>query len=187
MSTTRRAIGYRYGAALRMAADAHKGQTRKWTGRPYIYHPVRVATQAREYGMSDDAVLAALLHDTLEDTNLRPEAIQMALGSRVLELVEELTNPSKKHPNLRRAERKQMDREHLAKASQEARLLKLIDRTDNLREMSVEIGAEESFVRLYAEESMKLLYALLGTHPQAEAALGLVIAERLRGLGRKAA
>lgn len=85
----------------------------------------------------------------------------------VVTLVEYLTNPSKQHPNLSRAERKQMDREHLARASFGAQCIKLADRADNLREMT---GASIAFKRLYCEESRLLLGALRnnGILPEAD-------------------
>lgn len=78
------------------------------------------------------------------------------LDAEAYALVVELTNPSKKRPDLRRADRKQMDREHLAHVSWLAKVIKLIDRRSNLMEMADQ-PAEPDFKRLYARESEALL------------------------------
>jgi guanosine-3',5'-bis(diphosphate) 3'-pyrophosphohydrolase len=143
-------------AVVELANRAHAGQVRKYNGNPYITHPIRVANAARQHGMSDQAVQAAILHDVLEDTNVGEDEIRALCGEQVLRLVKELTNPSHRPENKgkSRAARKAMDREHLRAASREAKQLKLLDRIDNLLEMA---GAPSGFRRLYIEESNQLL------------------------------
>lgn len=76
--------------AWRMAARAHHGQFRR-SGEPYITHPVAVAGIALEFGTDADGVVAALLHDTVEDTELTVEDIVEVFGDEVARLVGDLT------------------------------------------------------------------------------------------------
>lgn len=144
-------------AAARLARAAHDGQFRKYNGRPYVEHPARVAARtALLPGATEEMVAAAFLHDVLEDTSVTPGQIASATNPQVVELVAWLTNPSK-GMKLPREARKAMDREHLSKAPREAKLIKLLDRVDNLREMQ---GAPDDFRTLYARESLLLLEAI---------------------------
>ncbi len=72
------------------AIKAHEGQTRK-SGEAYILHPFEVAEIVAELGMDQDSIVAAVLHDVLEDTQLGPEQIAQQFGTTVLELVEGVT------------------------------------------------------------------------------------------------
>ena len=146
--------------AAQFAANAHQGQFRKYSNDPYIYHPMRVAGRVMLLpGACPERVAAAWLHDLIEDC--KPQAIHVyaAFPKSVTTLVEELTNKSqmpafRKRP---RAERKAIDREHIAQASRWAKIVKLIDRIDNLREIGL---SEPDFIRLYGEESTALAFAI---------------------------
>lgn len=88
-----------FNAALAMAAEAHRGQIRKGTHNalglplPYITHPVAVAALVQRYGGSEEQILAALLHDVLEDGGPTwREPIRAAFGDGVLALVEFCTD-----------------------------------------------------------------------------------------------
>jgi len=77
--------------AYYLAENAHRGQAR-CSGEPYITHPVAVAGILVDLRMDDDSIIAALLHDVLEDTNaLKPEDIERLFGAEVLHLVEGVT------------------------------------------------------------------------------------------------
>lgn len=159
--------------AARFAAKLHEGQTRKYNGRPYIEHPNRIAGRvANRMDSSEEMVAAAFLHDTLEDCDVNAAQIATVCNFTVARIVSELTNPSK-GSRAPRAERKQMDREHIAKASQEARVIKLLDRIDNLNEM---VGCDPQFAVKYAEESRLLLKALRRTDESLEDELAQAIA-----------
>ncbi len=171
--------------AIHLARDAHSGQQRKYNGRPYITHPMRVMSrymltrEATEYG-----ACSAVLHDTVEDTKLTAIGIEDALGRNdgarlTASTVHWLTNPSKQHPYLSRSARKTMDREHISQAPIVARRIKLIDRADNLGEMDV--ARDRDFARLYLDESKALLQALLDTDAELEGEL----AGRILGLERE--
>jgi len=146
--------------ALSLAQGAHDGQMRKYsTGRPYIQHPIRVSLRiAQSWPEDTSAICAALLHDTLEDTQLTAAAIESVCGPVVLDWVMWLTNPSKAHSSLSRERRKQIDREHAARMPYMIQRIKLVDRCDNLREMTT---ADAEFKTIYLAES-KALLAVIG-------------------------
>lgn len=79
--------------AVAVARQAHKGQLRK-TGEPYIIHPLAVKKILEEWGMDEDTVIAGVLHDTVEDTNLTLEDIRKEFGDSVAFLVDGVTKLS---------------------------------------------------------------------------------------------
>lgn len=81
-------------AALEFAYASHDGQKRK-SGEPYIIHPVAVAVILAELGLDPDTLMAGLLHDTVEDTDARPEEIEERFGPAVRKIVEGETKVSK--------------------------------------------------------------------------------------------
>jgi (p)ppGpp synthase/HD superfamily hydrolase len=81
----------RYNLALGLAARAHASQRRKGSDVPYIAHPVHVARILERHGYGEELVLAALLHDTLEDTALTEEEIATAMGAEIVALVRAVT------------------------------------------------------------------------------------------------
>ena len=142
--------------AARFASMVHKGQARKYTNRPFIEHPMRVAMRhAAQLVATEDGVAAAWLHDTQEDCGVSGEQLRALFGEDVALLVDWLTNPSK-GSNLPRAERKAIDRQHAKDAPVEVKVIKLIDRIDNLGE----IDAADDFTALYCQESTLLVDAI---------------------------
>ncbi|MDI9638817.1 bifunctional (p)ppGpp synthetase/guanosine-3',5'-bis(diphosphate) 3'-pyrophosphohydrolase [Kamptonema cortianum] len=79
--------------AYRLAEAAHHGQTRK-SGEPYINHPTEVAKIVAEIGMDRETIVAALLHDVLEDTDIDQEEIEALFGEDVLQMIEGVTKLS---------------------------------------------------------------------------------------------
>jgi (p)ppGpp synthase/HD superfamily hydrolase len=113
--------------ALDSAARAHALKQRKESKVPYLVHPARVVERLRSLGIRDERVLAAaFLHDTLEDTGLRPAQIKKKFGTQVLSLVKQLT----KHGEL---DVKQL-------RTPEAILIKMMDRIDNIQDFMVTRG-----------------------------------------------
>ncbi len=88
------AFSERYEAALYVAARAHHNQTRKGSEAPYLTHVVHVATILQRYGYSDDVVIAGLLHDTVEDSDLTLDEVQAQFGDEVARLVAGVTQPA---------------------------------------------------------------------------------------------
>lgn len=79
--------------AVEMARKAHEGQLRK-TGEPYINHPLAVKKILEEWGMDEDTIIAGILHDTVEDTNLTLDDIRKEFGESVAFLVDGVTKLS---------------------------------------------------------------------------------------------
>ena len=121
--------------ALAFAADKHRDHRRKDEGAsPYINHPIAVANLlANEGGITDIEILcAALLHDTVEDTETLPEELAEAFGPAISGIVMEVTDDR----SLPKAERKQAQVDHAPHLSIKARAVKLADKTCNLRDIA---------------------------------------------------
>jgi guanosine-3',5'-bis(diphosphate) 3'-pyrophosphohydrolase len=114
------------------AAKWHVNQRRKGVaGEPYINHLLEVAmlVAAATDGEDTDLVIAAVLHDAIEDQKISRELIAGAFGESVAKLVEEVTDDK----SLPKSERKRLQVEHAPDKSSRAKLLKLADKTSNLR------------------------------------------------------
>lgn len=151
--------------AARFAKVAHEGQVRKYNGFPYITHPARVASRVMLFDkVSEDEVVAAWLHDTIEDCGISHDNIQKQFGSFAADLVLELTNPSKKCPkDTPREEKKLIDLEHIKSVSNRAKRIKLVDRLDNCLELN---DAPIDFIRLYNRETLRLIDAIGHVDPE---------------------
>ena len=122
--------------ATMFAADKHRGQKRRDAqGTPYINHPIMVANlMANIGGVTDiDALQAALLHDTVEDTPTKPDEIEERFGYAVRSLVMEVTDDK----NLPYKERKRLQIEHAPHLSPRAKVIKLADKIANLSDLVV--------------------------------------------------
>jgi (p)ppGpp synthase/HD superfamily hydrolase len=150
------------------AAKAHAGQVRKYNGRPYIEHPMRVAgavmlrPDVDKGGIGEQIVAAAWLHDTLEDTQATVEQI-LEFGPVTATIVQELTHPPLSMGN--RVKRRELYFGKLAGASEEAKIIKMVDRIDNLDDMYAEFAGgmcegDALFAELYAHESLLLAGAV---------------------------
>ncbi len=85
--------------AIEMATEAHKDQLRK-TGEPYIIHPLAVKKILEEWQMDEDTIIAGILHDTVEDTNLKLEDIKKEFGESVAFLVDGVTKLGQVRKNM---------------------------------------------------------------------------------------
>jgi guanosine-3',5'-bis(diphosphate) 3'-pyrophosphohydrolase len=117
--------------AMDFAARRHTHQRRKGgQAEPYVNHVVEVARLLAATSGDDPALVAAgLLHDTLEDTNTTFEELEREFGAEIAGLVQEVTD----NKNLEKAERKRLQIETASKKSPRARLIKIADKTSNLR------------------------------------------------------
>ena len=124
-------------AAYRFADQAHLGQLRN-NGEPYITHPIAVATQCTDWKLDAQALMAALLHDTLEDCGVTKVELIERFGSSVAELVDGLTKLDKLQFNTREENQAESFRKMLLAMARDVRviLIKLADRTHNMRTMS---------------------------------------------------
>ncbi|MBN3316877.1 MESH1 pyrophosphohydrolase, partial [Atractosteus spatula] len=120
---------------VNFAAEKHKYQRRKDPeGTPYINHPIGVARiLSQEGGVMDIAVLkAALLHDTVEDTDTTLLELEAMFGTTVARIVQEVTDDK----SLPKQERKRLQVEHAPHCSHQAKLVKLADKLYNLRDLN---------------------------------------------------
>jgi len=132
--------------AIAFAADKHRHQRRKDAeASPYINHPIAVATVlAVEGDVSDETTLiAAALHDTVEDTETTFEELEQHFGSEVMNLVRELTD----NKTLEKAERKLLQIEHAQNSSIRAKQLKIADKICNVRDITGSPPAQWSLNR----------------------------------------
>ena len=121
--------------AAHFAAQKHRDQRRKDEEiSPYINHPISVARAISEIGDIEDpeVLAAALLHDTLEDTETTPEELIDNFGERVCRLVQEVTDDK----SLPKLERKQQQIDHATELSEGAALIKLGDKISNVTDIT---------------------------------------------------
>ena len=130
--------------AVDYARDKHKDQKRK-DGSPYIIHPLAVAEVVAEMGLDIDAILSALLHDCIEDTDASFDEIARLFGQTVAELVEGVTKLTR--ANFSSSEQAQMEnlRKMFMAMSKDIRvvLIKIADRLHNMRTMQYQTPAKQ--------------------------------------------
>lgn len=125
--------------AIEFAARAHHGQFRKASPVPYILHPLSVARILIECGASNDVVVAAVLHDVVEDTNVSGDELRAEFGDEVSRLVQGVSEPNRK---AKWEVRKQEALRHFENAPQDVLLLELADKLDNIREIERDVQRE---------------------------------------------
>ena len=146
-----RELGARFDAALLFATEAHRAQRRKFSGAPYVAHPLRVAALALEYGADEDVAVAALLHDVVEDCGGLDAAdkIRVEFGERVASIVLECSDSIARDPTrkLPWSERKRAFLLRALEASDDALLVVGCDKLDNLASLLRDLSrAEDSEV-----------------------------------------
>jgi len=120
--------------ALRFSADKHRNQRRKDIAQsPYINHPIEVVQLLWDVGgvRDMDVLLAAILHDTIEDTETLPDEISTIFGEQVKSFVLEVTDDK----SLPKGERKRLQIETARRKSYGAKLIKLADKSCNIRDL----------------------------------------------------
>ncbi|MBA4256822.1 MAG: guanosine-3',5'-bis(diphosphate) 3'-pyrophosphohydrolase [Polaromonas sp.] len=122
--------------AYRFADQAHLGQLRK-NGDPYITHPIAVAIQCAEWKLDAHALMAALMHDAMEDCGVSKEELIEQFGAPVADLVDGLTKLEKLEFDTREQNQAESFRKMLLAMARDVRviLIKLADRTHNMRTM----------------------------------------------------
>ncbi|MCB8746890.1 bifunctional (p)ppGpp synthetase/guanosine-3',5'-bis(diphosphate) 3'-pyrophosphohydrolase [Rhodoferax sp. U2-2l] len=136
--------------AYRFADEAHLGQLRN-SGEPYITHPIAVAAQCAEWKLDAQALMAALLHDAMEDCGITKAELIERFGPSVAELVDGLTKLEKLHFNTREENQAESFRKMLLAMARDVRviLIKLADRTHNMRTLSD--APREKWARIASE------------------------------------
>lgn len=155
--------------ALAFAAHKHRDQRRKdAVASPYINHPIALANVlANECGIDDERVLiAAILHDTIEDTETTEQELVREFGQEIANIVLEVTDDKA----LPKAERKRLQIEHAATASRRAKLVKLADKICNLRDIASSPPADWPLQRCqeYFDWAKAVIDRLRGVHPALE-------------------
>ena len=155
--------------ALTFAAHKHKDQRRKdHAASPYINHPISLANILCNEGHVADVevICGAFLHDTIEDTQTTPEELEAEFGKVILDIVLEVTYDK----TLPKEERKRMQIEHAATASNKAKLVKLADKISNLRDIADNPPADWSLERkrVYFDWAKKVIDQVRGVHHQLE-------------------
>ncbi|KAK7912393.1 hypothetical protein WMY93_012604 [Mugilogobius chulae] len=164
---------------VNFAAEKHRNQRRKdAAGTPYINHPIGVARiLSHEAGVTDVCVLqAALLHDTVEDTDTTLDELQARFGPVVSGIVAEVTDDK----SLPKAERKRLQVEHARHCSPRAKLVKLADKLYNLRDLETGApqGWSEERVQQYFVWACDVVKGLRGTNAALEQKLDELFTKR---------
>ncbi|HXN15882.1 MAG TPA: HD domain-containing protein [Usitatibacter sp.] len=165
--------------ALLFAAEKHRDQRRKdLDASPYINHPITLANVLwREGRVREPAVIsAALLHDTVEDTDTTAKELRERFGAEVARIVMEVTDDT----TLEKAVRKRLQVEHAPRLSRQAKLVKLADKICNLRDLSASPPASwtRRRQREYFDWAKQVVDGLRGVHPQLEKIFDAAYAKR---------
>ncbi|HZX30196.1 MAG TPA: HD domain-containing protein [Rhodocyclaceae bacterium] len=156
-------------SAIAFAAHKHRDQRRKdAAASPYINHPIALANVlANEGGIDDeDVLIAAILHDTVEDTDTSEDELIQEFGAGIAAIVMEVTDDK----GLPKAERKRLQIAHAPTISRQAKLVKLADKISNLRDIASSPPADWSLARKqqYFDWAKAVVDGLRGVHPVLE-------------------
>jgi guanosine-3',5'-bis(diphosphate) 3'-pyrophosphohydrolase len=170
--------------ATGFAAWKHRGQMRKGEGEiPYIHHPIEVTAILAEIGRIDDldVLQAALLHDTIEDTETNPDELETHFGTRVCGFVLEVSDDK----SLAKPARKARQIAHAPHLSSDAKALKLADKISNVYDVAfskpVDWAAERQLE--YFEWASRVVAGLRGCNSALEAEFDRQLAESRRVVG----
>lgn len=168
--------------ALLFAAKKHRDQRRKDAdASPYINHPIEVAALLARAGVSDPVLLrAAILHDTIEDTQTTADELDRAFGAEVRRVVEEVTDDK----SLPKAERKRLQVEHAPHLSERARQVKIADKISNVRAIAEEPPKDWSWERRweYLDWADRVVAGCRGLNAALESIYDEIVAEGRRVL-----
>ena len=169
--------------AADMAARWHVHQRRKGIAQePYINHLLEVASLVAEAtgGTDPDVVIAALLHDAIEDQDVTSEVLASEFGQHVADIVLEVSDDKA----LPKEERKRKQVENAGKKSHKAKLIKLADKTSNLRTIAISPAADWSVKRRleYIEWAKSVVIGLRDTSPWLEQQFDEAAAVAVRSL-----
>jgi (p)ppGpp synthase/HD superfamily hydrolase len=174
--------------AIEYASRKHSSQRRKdEEASPYINHPIAVAHLLADTGAVTDLVtlMAAVLHDTIEDTETTPGELERLFGQTVREVVEEVTDDK----SLDKAVRKQLQVDHAPRLSSRAKQVKLADKIANVQDVTNAPPADWDLTRRiqYLDWTEKVVDGCRGANPPLERLYDEVLEkgrERLAGKAR---
>ena len=169
--------------AAEMAARWHVHQRRKGIAQePYVNHLLEVASLVAEAtgGTDPNLVIAALLHDAVEDQEVTVEGLASEFSQHVAEIVMQVTDDK----SLPKEERKRKQVENAGRKSDKAKLIKLADKTSNLRALASSPAADWSIERRleYIEWAKSVVAGLRGTSPWLEQQFDEAVAVAERSL-----
>ncbi len=172
--------------AVLFAATKHKDQRRKGHSTvPYVNHVIEVAELlARVGGITDVAVLqAALLHDTVEDTETTFEEVEEKFGADVQRLVEEMTDDK----SIPKAERKRLQIAHATAMSERGKLIKIADKISNIRDIVDRPPPDWTWERrrTYVQWGEDVVAGCRGVNVKLEALFDMVVADAWEKLGKE--
>jgi guanosine-3',5'-bis(diphosphate) 3'-pyrophosphohydrolase len=155
--------------AAHFAAEKHKDQRRKGAdAAPYINHPLEVAELLWRVGdvRDVDCIVAAILHDTIEDTGTSPDELEELFGARVRMLVEEVSDDKA----LPKVERKRLQIEHAPSLSEGAKQIKLADKIANISDVAFAPAPDWSLERRreYLDWAESVVAGVRGCNPRLE-------------------
>lgn len=170
--------------AFRFASEKHNDQRRKDAkASPYINHPIQVTEILWRIGDVRDVTLlvAAILHDTIEDTGTKPEEISSVFGEEVLSIVLEVTDDK----SLPKPMRKQLQVEHAPHKTRNAKLLKLADKISNVQDIITSPPADWSLERMqeYLTWTERVVAGLRGVNENLERHYDHLLQNGKRSLG----
>jgi len=163
--------------AAAFAAEKHRTQRRKDIDTPFINHPIQLAYILVQADVEDPVVLAAaLLHDTIEDTQTTHDEIEIVFGHEIANIVAECSDDK----SLDKLERKQAQVDKAAHVSTRAKLVKLADKIANVSDIDGAPPAGWSLERKreYFDWAKRVVDRMRGVHPKLEARFDAEYAKR---------
>lgn len=142
--------------ALGFATEWHEGQKRKYTGEPYINHPIEVMNIVKSVPHTEEMLITALCHDLIEDCGVEYCELADIFGEEVALLVHWLSDRSKPDDG-NRARRKEIDRIWISVADPQAKTIKLADLISNSKSI---FEHDKDFAKVYIKEKELLLEVL---------------------------
>jgi len=145
--------------ATLFADQAHDGQLRKFTGLPYISHPMEVMQIVRGVCNDDDVLAAAVLHDVIEDCGVTYTDLMLEFNENIAHLVYQVTNAADDEDG-DRIVRAYINRNVMANASDDAQTLKLADIISNLSGIDLALECDPAWAKMYLEEKVDMINVL---------------------------
>ena len=139
-------------AAFECADRAHSGQKRR-DGSPYVSHCIAAAIITAEMGLDEDSIIAALLHDTIEDTSLTHEDIARSFGTLVADIVEGVTSSRAQYTSVEEQQMENMRKMPWPAPRHPRHLIVMADRLHNMRTMAYQ---SEEKQRIKSLETMEI-------------------------------
>ena len=166
-------------AAIQLTEWQHRGQVRKYTGEPYISHPLEVMHIVATITDNIEILAAAVLHDVVEDCDVKREDIKGWFGERVASMVDGLTDVSVPSDGNRKT-RKAIDRQHTALQCPDTKTIKLADLISNTQSITAH---DPKFAAAYMAEKKLLLEVLTEGNETLYAMASKIVSDYYRDAG----